>query len=192
MQPERTPHNNLAAAYTKTHYDHMLANNFSVSLNRINFINDFRRPHRNSVFLNQRLLLILMTPEFNLMTDKEVILAEITKFIESYNTQDLDSLADCYSDSLIKFRNNSAPETKSEVLNRIAHLWTSKSATLNVTVDELIVDQNLAVASGTLMLTIASIGSQQRHTEMRRYMEVWRRENDKWMVFRTMDNQPNS
>jgi len=120
--------------------------------------------------------------------DEREIRSLIETFAAAHAAGHLQGVLDCYSDDLVKLRNGSPAETKAVVAERIAQVFEKYHSKVDATVDEILVDGDLAVVRGnfTVSLTPKSGGDEQ--TFERRYLEVWRRAEGRWLVARTMDN----
>ena len=123
--------------------------------------------------------------------DEREIRSLIEKFADAYHSGDLQGVLDCYADDLIKLRNGAPAETKPIVAERIAQVFDKYSSRVDATVDEILIDGDLAVVRGnfTVILTPKSGGETQ--TIERRYLEVWQQDKGRWLVARTMDNVVN-
>ena len=122
------------------------------------------------------------------MTDREAIEAAVANFIESYNAGDLAGVMRCYSDDLIKTRNGAPAENRQQTESRLAEVIRAFSGALHVVNEELVVSGDMAFARGSLRLVLTPRGpGEARHIALR-FLEIWRRENGRWVVARTMDN----
>ena len=124
--------------------------------------------------------------------DESQIRALIDKFAEAYRAGDLQGVLDCYADDLIKLRNGAPAETKEIVAGRIAQVFANFLTTVEARVDEILIDGDLAVVRGDFIVTLAPKSGDQTQTIDRRYIEVWRKADGRWLVARTMDNVAHS
>ena len=113
---------------------------------------------------------------------------EITKFRDAYNAGDIDAIAGCYSESLLKLRSGAPPESKAEVISRVERAFRDFDGRLEVSNDEIKAGGDLAFTRGSLVLTLTPRAGGQPTVVRRRYLEIWRNEGGRWLVFRTMDN----
>jgi ketosteroid isomerase-like protein len=122
------------------------------------------------------------------VNDQSAIEAAISNFVAAFNAGDIDALLQCYGDDLIKLRQGAAPETKSDVARRVSELFIHYRTRVEVVNDELLVSEGLAVGRGWFKVTLTSKTGGETQTFERRYLEVWRKEGNDWLVVRTMDN----
>jgi len=122
------------------------------------------------------------------MEDKEIIAAAIGEFIAAYNAGDIAGVLSYYTDDLIKVRHGAAPETKAETADRLVQVFKAFSSRVEATVDEIGISGEMAFTRGELQVTLIPKSAGEPQKIMRRYLEIWRRENGRWRVARTMDN----
>ena len=122
------------------------------------------------------------------MTVKEEIKRSIDEFVNAYNSGDIDAVLACYGDDLIKLRQGAPPETKPEVARRVAEVFTKFHSRVDVSNDEILVSGELAFTRGSFRVTLTPKAGGETQTIDRRYLELWRKENGRWLVVRTMDN----
>jgi len=122
------------------------------------------------------------------MTDRQQIEAAIARFIAAYNAGDAAGLASCYDPDLIKLRQGAPPESRDETAARIAKVMEGYTGRLEVRNDEFLISGDLAVVRGELRLELTPRAGGDTQALQRRFLEVWRKKNGRWLVFRTMDN----
>ena len=122
------------------------------------------------------------------MTPEKEIEDAIAGFVKAYNSGDLDGMLACYGDDLIKVRQGASPETKAEVASRVAVVFAKFLTQVDVTVDEILVSGNSAFTRGSFTVTLKPKAGGELLSIARRYLEIWRREDGRWLVVRTMDN----
>lgn len=122
------------------------------------------------------------------MTEEQIIQNAIREFIEAYNAADLDRLLACYSDDLIKLRQGAPPETKDEVAARVVRVFSNFHSKVEVANQETIVFGDFAFTRGTFAVTLTPKSGGDSQCLERRYLELWRRQDGRWLVCRTMDN----
>ena len=122
------------------------------------------------------------------LEDAADIQRAIEGFVAAYNAGNLDAVVAYYDEHLVKIRQGAAPESRADVARRLAEVFKAFSGRLEVQNDEVLVAGDLAITRGTLrvFLTPRAGGDVQRIE--RRYLEVWRRHNGRWVVFRSLDN----
>jgi ketosteroid isomerase-like protein len=122
------------------------------------------------------------------ITVKEEIKRAINEFIIAYNSGDIHAVLACYGDDLIKLRQGAPPETKPEVAQRVAEVFKNFHSRVDVSNDEILVAGELAFTRGSFRVTLMPKAGGESQTIERRYLELWRKENGRWLVVRTMDN----
>lgn len=128
------------------------------------------------------------SPNPSAKTDRQQIEEAIQGFIAAYNRGDAGSLLDCYAEDLIKDRQGAAAETREVTAARIAQGMRENTGHLEVDNTELVVSGDLAYARGTFRLTITPRAGGPPTSFSRRYLEIWRKREGRWVVTRTMDN----
>jgi ketosteroid isomerase-like protein len=122
------------------------------------------------------------------MTDKQQIEAAIGRFIAAYNAGDAAALVSCYDAELVKLRQGAPPESRDETAARISNVMAGYAGRLEVKNDEFLISGDLAVVRGELRIELTPRAGGPGQSLQRRFLEVWRRKNGQWLVFRTMDN----
>ena len=122
------------------------------------------------------------------MTVAEEIKRAIEEFIKAYNSGDIDAVLACYGDDLVKLRQGAPAETMPEVARRVAEVFNKSHSRVDVSNDEILVAGELAFTRGSFRVTLTPKAGGETQTIDRRYLEVWRKENGRWLVVRTMDN----
>jgi uncharacterized protein (TIGR02246 family) len=125
------------------------------------------------------------------MNDREAIASSIKEFIEAYNSQDLAKVLAYYSDDLVKIRNGGGSETKAETAKRVAAVFEQFHSQVEVSNDEVYADGNLAFTRGTFTVTLTPKAGGESQVLRRRYFEIWRKQDGRWLVARAMDNVDN-
>jgi ketosteroid isomerase-like protein len=123
------------------------------------------------------------------MEDQSSIKAAIEQFIAAYNNGNLNGVLACYSDDLIKTRNGAPAENKSETARRLADVFANFHSRVEVENEELIVSGNYAFTRGSFRVTLKPKNGGDSAIIERRYLELWQKEDGRWLVMRTMDNQ---
>lgn len=122
------------------------------------------------------------------MTETEHIEQRISEFINSYNQADLNAILDYYSDDSIKIRSGSPPETKSEFAQRVRQLFEKFDSQVAVNNEEIQVHGSVAFTRGSFSVSYTPKGGGETQYLNRRYLEIWRKEDGRWVVTRAMDN----
>ena len=122
------------------------------------------------------------------LTVEEEIRRAIDEFINAYNSGDSHAMLACYADDLVKLRQGAPPETKPEVARRVAEVFDKFHSRVDVSNDEILVAGELAFTRGSFRVTLTPKAGGETQTIDRRYLELWRKENGRWLVIRTMDN----
>jgi ketosteroid isomerase-like protein len=94
----------------------------------------------------------------------------------------------CYGDDLLKLRQGAPAETKAEVAARVAQVFAKFDSRVEVAVDEILVSGSTAFTRGSFTVTLKPKAGGESQTIERRYLEIWRKEDGRWLVVRTMDN----
>jgi ketosteroid isomerase-like protein len=119
---------------------------------------------------------------------RAAIAEQIERFAAAFNSGDAETLLSTYSDDLLKLRQGSPVEPKSETARRLRAVFEKFDGRLEVDNVETLVCADLAVARGTFVVTLTPKTGGDSQIVRRRYLEIWRRESGRWRVFRTMDN----
>jgi uncharacterized protein (TIGR02246 family) len=122
------------------------------------------------------------------MNDQKAIDAAIAEFVSAYNAGNLEAVMDYYAPDLIKLRQGSPPETKAETAQRIKTVFDRYNSRVDVVTDEIHVSGKTAYTRGSFRVTLTPKMGGEPQTVDRRYLEIWRKENGRWLVARTMDN----
>lgn len=122
------------------------------------------------------------------MSQEKEIESAIECFIKAYNDGNMDGMLACYGDDLIKLRQGAPPETKAEVASRVAAVFAKFNSRVDVTIDEILVSGTSAFTRGSFIVTLTPKAGGESQTIERRYLEIWRKEGERWLVVRTMDN----
>jgi ketosteroid isomerase-like protein len=122
------------------------------------------------------------------MTVKDEIKRAINEFIRAHDSGDIQAMLACYGDDLVKLRQGAPPETKPEVAQRVAEVFSKFHSRVEVTIDEIVAAGELAFTRGTFRVTLTAKAGGEPQTIDRRYLEIWRKEHGRWLVVRTMDN----
>jgi ketosteroid isomerase-like protein len=122
------------------------------------------------------------------MTSEAEITTAIAEFVKAYNSGDIQAMLACYGDDLVKLRQGALPETKPEVAQRVAEVFTQYHSRVGVNIDEVVAAGEFAFTRGSFRVTLAPKAGGETQTIDRRYLEIWRREHNRWLVVRTMDN----
>ena len=122
------------------------------------------------------------------MTDHDAILAQVQRFIDAYNAADVAGIMRCHSRDVITTREGAAPEGYADTQSRLRGFMQRFSGHLTVTNDEIVVAGDFAYVRGSLKITITPRGGGLAQLLERRFLEIWRKEGEEWLVARTMDN----
>jgi uncharacterized protein (TIGR02246 family) len=122
------------------------------------------------------------------MSDEKAIEGAIAEFVRAYNSGNLEGVLAYYSEDLIKVRQGGPAETKAETAKRIAGVFENFRSRVDVSTDEIRVAGELAYTRGTFRVTLTPKAGGETQVIERRYLEIWRKENGRWLVARTMDN----
>ena len=114
----------------------------------------------------------------------------ITDFIAAYNRGDLTIILAYYTEDMIKIRQGAPPETKKETADRLRSLFALYTGKLTVQNDEIIMEHDMAFTRGSLRVVLTSRADGTTQTIERRFVELWRKEGERWRVARAMDNTP--
>ncbi len=119
--------------------------------------------------------------------DAAAIRRVIDEFIAAFNRGDVDALVACYTEDLVKLRFQNPPETLVQTAERVRAFFASHAGTLAVVNDEILVMGDVAFTRGTLAIEAVPRAGGSPFRVERRFVELWRREADRWKVARTMD-----
>ena len=122
------------------------------------------------------------------MSDQKAIESAIVEFVEAYNAGDLARVLAYYADDLIKIRQGAPPETKSETAQRVAAVFAKFHSRVEVVTDEIRTSGDIAYTRGSFRVTLTPKAGGESQIIERRYLEIWRKEQGRWLVARTMDN----
>jgi uncharacterized protein (TIGR02246 family) len=122
------------------------------------------------------------------MDDREAILREVDRFITAYKHSDLVGVMDCYTDDIVKLRSGAPTETRQQLHERLAEFFRKWRGEVTVDNQEILVSADLAVIRGSLEITLDPLAGGQPQSLKRRFLEVWRKQQGRWRVARTMDN----
>ncbi|HSB09993.1 MAG TPA: DUF4440 domain-containing protein [Blastocatellia bacterium] len=122
------------------------------------------------------------------MSDQKAIESAIAEFVKAYNAGDIDGVLAYYADDLIKIRNGAAAETKSDTARRVAAVFEKFRSRVDVVNDEVRTSGDIAYTRGSFRVTLTPKTGGDSQVIERRYLEIWRKENGRWVVARTMDN----
>jgi ketosteroid isomerase-like protein len=122
------------------------------------------------------------------MNEEKTIEDSISEFVRVYNAGSLEGVLAYYSDDLIKVRQGGPAETKAETATRVAGVFDKFRSRVDVCNDEIRVSGEMAYTRGTFRVTLTPKAGGEPQVIERRYLEIWRKENGRWRVARTMDN----
>ena len=123
------------------------------------------------------------------MSDQKEIESAIAEFVKAYNAGDIVKVLEYYTDDLIKIRQGAPPETKSETAPRVAAVFAKFRSRVDVVNDEIRTSGDMAYTRGSFRVTLTPKAGGESQVIERRYLEIWRKEQGRWLVARTMDNQ---
>ena len=124
----------------------------------------------------------------NQMSEQRAIESAISEFISAYNAGDLARVLAYYTEDLIKIRSGGPAETKPETAKRVAEVFAKFHSRVDVFNDEIRTSGDIAFTRGKFRVTLTPKAGGESQTIERRYLEIWRKENGRWLVARTMDN----
>lgn len=113
----------------------------------------------------------------------------IQRFIAAYDAGDVAAVVDCYDPALVKLRAGAPPGSRADVERRLREAFAAFSGSVGAVVDEIVVSGDIAFTRGSFTVTLTSRKTDARQQIARRYVEIWRRVDGRWLVFRTMDNE---
>lgn len=122
------------------------------------------------------------------MDDRAAIEAAIAAFVRGYASGDLEGVLAYYDADLIKLRQGAASESKEDVSRRVEEVFREHDTRVDVVNDEVAVSGNMAYTRGSYRVTLRPRAGGEIITVDRRYLEIWRKRDGRWVVFRTMDN----
>ena len=120
--------------------------------------------------------------------DREQIEEAIQSFIAAYNAGDVERLLQTYAEDLIKDRLGAAAETKAALAERLAASLRENTGFLEVWNSEIEISGDLAYVRGTFRVTLTPRSGGEAMVAHRRFVEIWRKRDGRWLVTRTMDN----
>jgi ketosteroid isomerase-like protein len=122
------------------------------------------------------------------LNEEDAIEACISEFVKVYNAGNLEGVMAYYTDDLIKVRQGGPAETKPETAKRVAGVFDQFHSRVDVINAEIRVSGEMAYTRGSFRVTLIPKAGGESHFIERRYLEIWRKENGRWRVARTMDN----
>jgi ketosteroid isomerase-like protein len=122
------------------------------------------------------------------MTDREAIEEQIRSFVDAYNAGDVEGVMRCYSADLLKIRHGAQPETRRETEQRVRGVMQAFRGRLTVENHEIAVADGMAYARGSLRIVLEPRAGGPAQEIERRFLEIWRKENGRWLVTRAIDN----
>lgn len=122
------------------------------------------------------------------MNEEKAIEDSISEFVRVYNAGNLEGVLAYYTEDLIKVRQGGPAETKAETAKRVAGVFDKFRSRVNVSNDEIRVSGQMAYTRGAFRVTLTPKAGGEPQVIERRYLEIWRKENGRWRVARTMDN----
>src|SRR5262249_31756897 len=124
----------------------------------------------------------------NQLNEEKRIETSISEFISVYNAGNLKGVLAYYTDDLIKIRQGGPAETKAETARRVAGVFEKFHSQVDVMNEEIRVSGEMAYTRGTFRVTLTPKAGGEPQIIERRYLEIWRKEDGRWRVARTMDN----
>jgi len=122
------------------------------------------------------------------VNEEKAIENSISEFVRVYNAGNLEGVLAYYTEDLIKVRQGGPAETKAETAKRVAGVFDKFRSRVNVSNDEIRVSGQMAYTRGAFRVTLTPKAGGEPQVIERRYLEIWRKENGRWRVARTMDN----
>jgi ketosteroid isomerase-like protein len=118
----------------------------------------------------------------------EAIEGQIRSFVDAYNAGDIEGVMRCYSGDLLKIRHAAQPENRRETEQRIFGVMRAFCERLSVENQEISVEGGMAYARGSLRIVLEPRAGGLAQEIQRRFLEIWRKENGRWLVTRAIDN----
>jgi ketosteroid isomerase-like protein len=112
----------------------------------------------------------------------------VDRFREAFEAGDVEAIAAYYTDDLVKLRQGLPAEGKTELVRRLRETFREFDGRLEVTNDEIVTSGAFAFIRGRLVVTLTPRKGGEARVLRRRFLEIWRREGERWRVCRTMDN----
>jgi ketosteroid isomerase-like protein len=123
------------------------------------------------------------------MSDRKAIESAVDEFIKAYNSADIVRVLAYYGNDLIKVRNGAPAERKPETARRLAEVFSRFLSQVEVVTDEIFTSGDFAFSRGSFRVTLSPKEGGESQMIERRYLEIWQKENGRWVVVRTMDNE---
>src|SRR5207245_1732770 len=123
----------------------------------------------------------------------DAIAAAIREMIEACDSGDADRLIRVYADDFIDLSEGAptlaGPAAREAAAARLRDMFSSHTARLDRSTDEIHVDRETAYARGRVTLTLTPKDGGPPTVVDRRILEVWRKGRDgSWRITRAMDN----
>ena len=122
------------------------------------------------------------------MTDRVAIEAQIRSFVDAYNAGDIEGVMRCYSGDLLKIRHGAQPENRQDTEQRVLGVMCAFRGCLTVENHEIAIAGGMAYARGSLRIVLKPRAGGPAQEIERRFLEIWRKENGRWLVTRAIDN----
>src|ERR1700693_5465047 len=122
------------------------------------------------------------------MTDRVAIEAQIRSFVDAYNAGDIEGVMRCYSGDLLKIRHGAQPENRQDTEQRVLGVMCAFRGCLTVENHEIAIAGGMAYERGSLRIVLKPRAGGQAQGIKRRFLEIWRKENGRWLVTRAIDN----
>ena len=120
--------------------------------------------------------------------ERAEILKIVERFIDAYNNADVDNLMACYTKDVVKLRNSVPAEDYATIKDRLSVFFSKWRGNLVVENHEIVVSGNLAFIRGELHIVMRPVAGGPEESLKKRFIEIWRKEENVWRVARTMDN----
>jgi ketosteroid isomerase-like protein len=121
-------------------------------------------------------------------SSQAAIVQSIDRFRNAFNSGNQDEIARYYTDDMVKIRQGSPSEGKSDVIRRLMDTFREFNGHLDVANDEIVVNGTMAFTRGTFVVSLTPKAGGDSRVFRRRFLEIWRIQNGAWRVSRSMDN----
>ena len=139
--------------------------------------------------LCENCLLEWMCPgNYDYQEDLQAIKDNLAKLVEAYNEGDLERIFPFYNYDLVLTRQGNNPETKAELAWRISEIFNKIHPSFEVETEEIAISGEMAFTRGIYRMTFAFLNKPKVKVFERRFLEIWKKVNGEWLIFRSMDN----
>lgn len=139
--------------------------------------------------LCENCLLEWMCPgNYDYQADLQTIESNLAKLVEAYNEGDLDGVLPFYNYDLVTLRQGNSPQSKAEVAWRLSETFNKFDTLFEVETEEIAVSGELAFTRGIYRMTFTFRNKRKVKVIERRFLTIWKKVNEDWLIFRSMDN----